>query len=95
MQGELLKEEARIRSTLVDMQNMILPHMDALQKHIAHSKTLIHVNNLSIADHMIELSTEVQIALHTCKVLQDNWDKTLAIILKVHSNLLSHFCITL
>lgn len=59
MWAELLKEEARIISTLVDIQNMILSNMDALQKHIAYSKTLIHDNNLSIADHMIELSAEV------------------------------------
>ena len=40
---------------------------------------------------MIELSTKVQIVLHTSKVLQENWDKTMALILKVHSNFLSHF----
>ena len=34
---------------------MILPNMDALQKHIAHEKILIHDNNFSIVDHMIEL----------------------------------------
>ena len=84
MQAKLFREEARLRSTLIDIQNMILPNMDALQKHIAHSKTLIHDNNFSIANHMIELLVEVQIALHTCKVLQDNCDKTLEIILKVH-----------
>ncbi len=59
MQTEFLREEARIISTLVDIQNMILPNMDALQKHIAYSKTLIHDNNFSISDHMIELSAEV------------------------------------
>ena len=72
MQGELLKEEERIRSTLVDIQNMTLPNMDGLQNHIAHAKNIIHNNNFSIADHMIQLLAEVQIALHTCKVLQDN-----------------------
>ena len=91
MQVELLREEARIRSTLVDIQNMILPNMDVLQKYIAHSKIIIHDNTFSIADHMIKLSAEVQIVLDTCKVLQDNWDKTLLIILKVHSDFLSHF----
>ena len=91
----MLREEAKIRSTLVDIQNMILPNMDALQKHIVHSKTLIHDNNFSIVDHVIELSVEVQIALHTCKVLQDNWDNTLAIILKVHSKNLSYFGVTM
>ena len=71
---------------------MILPaNMDALQKHIEHSKTLIHDNNFSIANHLIELSVEVQVALHTCKVLLENWDKTMALILKVHSDFLSHF----
>ena len=59
MQAELLKEEARKRSTLVDIQNLILPNMDALQKHIAHAKTLTHDNNFYIADHMIELLAEV------------------------------------
>ena len=95
VQEKLLREEARIRSTLIDIKNMILPNMDALQKHIAHSKTLIHGNKFSIADHMIELSVEVQIALHTCKVLQENWDKTLEIILKVHSKFLSHFGVSM
>ena len=94
-QVEFLREEERVRSTLVDIQNMILPNMDALQKYITHSKTLIHDKNFSIADHMIEMSVEVHIPLHTCKVLQDNRDKTLAIILKVHSKKLSHFGITM
>ena len=65
--------------------------MDALQKHIAHAKTLIHDNNFSIADHMMGLLAEVQIALHASKVLRENWDKKMAIILKVHSDFLSHF----
>ena len=94
-QEKLLREEARIKSTLIDIYNMILPNMDTLQKHIVHSKTLIHDNNFSIVDHMIELSIEVQIVLHTCKVLQENWDKTLAIILKVHSEFLSHFGVSM
>ena len=71
-QAELLREEARIRSTLIDIQNMILLVMDTIQKHIAYSKTLIHDNNFSIADHMIKHSTKVKISLQTCKVLQDN-----------------------
>ena len=90
-QSELLKEDTRIWSTLLDIQNMILPIMDTMQKHVAHSKTLLHDNQFSIADHMIELSIEVQIALHTCKILQENWDNTLALINKVNSDFLSHF----
>ena len=58
MQVELLREEARIQSTLIDIQNMILPIMDTMQKQIAYSKTLIHDNNFSVADHMIKLSTK-------------------------------------
>ena len=73
---------------------MILPVMDTMQKHIAHSRTLIHDSNFSIADHMIELSAEIQIALSTSKILQGNWDKTLALILKVHSEFISHFGIS-
>ena len=69
--------------------------MDAMQKHIAHAKTLIHDINFSIADNMIELSVEVQVALNISKVLQENWDNTLALIFKVHSDFLSHFGITL
>lgn len=94
MQEELLREEARIRSTLIAIQNMILTIMDPMQTHIAHSKTLVHDNNFSVADHLIELSAQVQVALHTGKVLQENWDKTLALILKVHSEFLSHFGIS-
>ena len=70
---------------------MILPHMVALQKHIAHSKMLIHEKNFSIVDQMIEILVEVQVALHTCKVLQENWDKSMVLIVKVHSDFLSHF----
>ena len=94
-QVDLLKEEGSIRSTLLDIQNMILPIMDTMQKHIAHSKTLIHDNQFSVADHVIELSTEVQVALSTCKILQNNWDKTLQLILSVHSNFISHFGVTM
>lgn len=70
MQAKFLREEARICSILIDIQNMILPIMDAMHKHIVYLKTLIHDNNFSILDHMIELSTKVQIAIHTCKILQ-------------------------
>ena len=69
--------------------------MDTMQKHIVYSKTLIHDTNFSIADHMIELSAEVQVVLHTCKILQENWDKTLAVILKVHYGFLSHFGVSM
>ena len=72
MKAELLREEARIREILIEIQGMILPNMDVVQKHIAPAKTIIHGNNFSIADHMIELSTKVQVALNTSKVLQDN-----------------------
>ncbi|GLJ18491.1 hypothetical protein SUGI_0328210 [Cryptomeria japonica] len=50
-QSELLREDTRIRSTLLDIQNMILPNMDTMQKHITHSKTLIHDNIFSVAEH--------------------------------------------
>ena len=74
---------------------MILPNMDALQKHIAHAKKLIHDSNFSIADHMMELSIEVHIALYASEVLQENWNKKMILILKVHYNFLSHFGINL
>ena len=44
---------------------------------------------------MMELFGEVQIDIHILKVLQDNWNKILSQILKVHSEFLSHFGITL
>ena len=69
MKAKLLREQAKIRATLVNIQGMILPKMDALQKHIAHAKMTIHDNNISIPNHMIELLAEVQVALYTCKVL--------------------------
>lgn len=66
-----------------------------MNAHIAHAKTLIHDNNFSVVDQMIELSVEIQVALHTSQVLQENWDKTVNLILKVHSDFLSHFGITI
>ena len=74
---------------------MILPIMDTMQKHIAYSKTLIHDNNFSVADHIIKLSAEVQVVFQTCKVLQDNWDKTLTLILNVHFEFFSHFGVSI
>ena len=59
LQVELLREEGRIRASLSNIQSKIIPHMDVMQKHIAHAKTLIHDNNFSIVEHMIELSGEV------------------------------------
>ncbi|GLJ40689.1 hypothetical protein SUGI_0840240 [Cryptomeria japonica] len=89
-QSELLREDARIRSTLLDIQNMILPNMDTMQKHITHSKTLIHDNSFSVAEHVIELSAKVQVALSICTILQGNWDNTLAHIKQLPSSKL-HF----
>ncbi|GLJ11594.1 hypothetical protein SUGI_0172270 [Cryptomeria japonica] len=94
-QSKLLREDARIRSTLLDIQNMILPNMDTMQKHITHSKTLIHDNSFSVAEHVIELSAKVQVALSICTILQENWDKTLAHIKQVHSEFISHFNISI
>ncbi|GLJ12321.1 hypothetical protein SUGI_0188670 [Cryptomeria japonica] len=94
-QSELLREDARIRSTLLDIQNMILPNMDTMQKHITHSKTLIHDNSFSVAEHVIELSAKVQVALSICTILQENWDKTLAHIKQVHSEFISRFNISI
>ncbi|GLJ47583.1 hypothetical protein SUGI_1004850 [Cryptomeria japonica] len=79
-QSELLREDARIWSTLLDIQNMILPNMDTMQKHIAHSKTLIHDNSFSVAEHVIELSAKVQVVVSICTILQGNWDNTLTYI---------------
>lgn len=59
LQAELLREEARIRATLTDIHDMILPNMDTLQNHIVHAKTLVRDNNFSVADHMMELLVEV------------------------------------
>lgn len=41
IQVELLREEARRRENLIDIQKMVLLVMDTMQKHIAHCKTLI------------------------------------------------------
>ena len=41
MQEKLLREDARIRANLIDIQNIVLPIMDTMQKHIAHCKTLV------------------------------------------------------
>ena len=59
LQAELLREEARIREKLIEIQNMVLPIMGTMQKYIAHCKTLVKDQNFSIADHMIQLSAEV------------------------------------
>ena len=95
MQVELAKEEAGIRYKLIEIQNMILPLMDTMHKHIVQARTLVHDNNFSIVDHVIELSAEIQVALHSSQILQDNWDKSLKLILQVHSGFLSNFGITL
>ena len=95
VQAELLREEARIRANLIDIQNMVLPIMDTMQKHIAHCKTLVQDQNFSMADHMIKLSVKVQITLYTCQILQENWDNSFTLILKVHLEFLSHFGVTI
>ena len=74
---------------------MILPIMEIMQKHIVYSKTLIHDNNFSVVDHVIELSAEVQVALSTYQILQDNWNKTLQLIFKVHSEFILQFGVTM
>lgn len=95
VQEKLLREEARIWLHLIDIQNMILPIMDTMQKHLVHYKTLVQDHNFSVANHLIQLSAEVQIALSTYQILQQNWDSTFATILKVHQEFLSHFGVTI
>ena len=68
--------------------------MGSMQKHIAHCKSLIRDQTFSIADHMIQLSAEVQVALSACQILHESWDNTIATILKVHKEFLSHFGVT-
>ena len=95
IQAEILREEARIRTNLIDIQNMVLPIMDTMDKHIAHCITFIQDQNFLVVDHMIHLSEEVQVALSTYQILQENWDNTFSIILKVHQEFLSHFGVTI
>ena len=59
LQAELLREEARIRENLIEIQNMLLPVMGSMQKHIDICKPLIQNQNFSVADHMIQLLAEV------------------------------------
>ena len=56
LQAELLREEARIRENLIEIQNMLLPVMGSMQKHIDICKPLIQNQNFSVTDHMIQLS---------------------------------------
>ena len=95
LQAELLREEARIRENLIEIQNILLPIMGTMQKHIAHVKSLVQDQNFSIADHIIQLLVELQIALSTCQILQETWANTFATILKVHQDFLSHFGLTI
>ena len=67
----MLREEAIIREALIDIQGMILPHMGIMQKMMDHKRTLLKDTKMSVADHMYELSVEIQIDLHILKVLQD------------------------
>ena len=69
LQEELLREEARVRESLIEIQSKIISHMDVMQKHIAHEKILAHDNKFSIAKHMMEISREVQIDIHILEVL--------------------------
>ena len=45
LQAKLLREEARIRENLIEIQNMVLPIMGTMQKHIAHCKSLVQDQN--------------------------------------------------
>ena len=66
---------------------MILPNMDALQKHITHAKTLMYDKKFPIVDDMMELLAEVQIVFHANKVLKEIWNKTMEIqysIMQIH-----------
>ena len=74
---------------------MILPIMDTMKKHIAHCKSLVQDTNFSVADHMIKLSAEVQVALSTYQILQENWDNSFSLVIKVHQEFLSHFGVTI
>ncbi|GLJ28250.1 hypothetical protein SUGI_0555160 [Cryptomeria japonica] len=71
-QSELLREDARIRSTLLDIQNMILPNMDTMQKHITHSKTLIHDNNFSVAEHLPSSKLHFGTSMDRASTLTEN-----------------------
>ena len=48
-----------------------------------------------MADHLIQLLVEVQVALSTYQILKETWDNTFATILKVHQDFLSHFGVTI
>lgn len=59
LEVEFLREEAKIRATLIDIQGMILHHMDIMQKRMDHARTLVKDTNLSVVDHMYDLSVEI------------------------------------
>lgn len=79
----------------MDIQRKLTPHMEMIEARIAHAKTLVHNTNFSSAETLIELSGEIQVEVHILQILQQDWNNTLSQVLKLYSDFLSHFGITL
>ena len=71
-------EEANIRAKLINIQASLTPHMEILQKGLAHAKTLLKKDpNLSTLDDLVHIAAEIAIQLKTLDVALDNWDSAL------------------
>ena len=58
----LIEKEANIRSKLINIQASLTPHMEILQKELAHAKTLLKKDpNLSTLDGLVHLANEIAI----------------------------------
>ena len=75
-QGRLAKlqaEEANIRTTLISMKSMLLPHMEVLKHELSISKDQMSWDaNISIEEGLVDLVVELEIQLHTLEVDRSN-----------------------
>lgn len=76
LQLELRKEEENIREEVLELQAHILPHLEVIQVNIKKAKELIATLEISVMDHMEDLSSQLQAQLSTLEALKDTWKPT-------------------
>lgn len=87
--------EVNIKAKLINIQTMLTPHMEILQKELAFAKTLMKKDlYLSTHEGLVHLVSELAIHIKSLEVTCDNWDVALKIMLQIHKTFLDKHTIS-
>ena len=88
---ELQAHEAIIRTTLVSIKAMLLPHMEVLKYELSIVESLLRRDaNISTKDGLVDLVVSLEIQIHTLEATRGNWISTTIIVEQLNMRFLKN-----